>query len=229
MSEFRVDGDFLYECMPALEEKVLQAYREEKEQPHEFSSGFERKMRQLIKRMLQKERYGFPVTTVRRAAAVIVVAAGVMAASLSVEAVRDKVYEFVRTIYETFTETMYSVPEGTTGEFRPLYPAYIPEGYVPAIEDRDENSLVLSYEKEDENGLQGIVIAEDQITDGLLVSDDNEYVSESIVEVLGQEGTLSRKEDGYIHVRWEADGCLYMVAAGGLTEDEVLKICNSLK
>ena len=64
------------------------------------------------------------------------------------------------------------MPEGTTGEFRPLYPAYIPEGYVPAIEDRDENSLVLSYEKEDENGLQGIVIAEDQITDGLLVSDD---------------------------------------------------------
>ncbi len=64
------------------------------------------------------------------------------------------------------------MPEGTTGEFRPLYPAYIPEGYVPAIEDRDENSLVLSYEKEDENGLQGIVIAEDEITDGLLVSDD---------------------------------------------------------
>ncbi|MCI9491167.1 hypothetical protein AALC75_24465 [Lachnospiraceae bacterium 48-42] len=172
MSEFRVDGDFLYECMPALEEKVLQAYREEKEQPHEFSSGFERKMRQLIKRMLQKERYGFPVTTVRRAAAVIVVAAGVMAASLSVEAVRDKLYEFVQTIYETYIETRYSVPEGTTGEFRPLYPAYIPEGYVPAIEDRDENSLVLSYEKEDENGLQGIVIAEDEITDGLLVSDD---------------------------------------------------------
>ena len=48
------------------------------------------------------------------------------------------------------------MPEGTTGEFRPLYPAYIPEGYVPAIEDRDENSLVLSYEKEDENGLQGM-------------------------------------------------------------------------
>ena len=96
-----------------------------------FFCGFERKMRQLIKRMLQKERYGFPVTTVRRVAAVIVVAAGVMAASLSVEAVRDKVYEFVRTIYETFTETMYSVPEGTTGEFRPLYPAYIPEGCLP--------------------------------------------------------------------------------------------------
>ena len=48
MNEFQVDDDFLYECMPALEEKVLQAYREEKEQPHEFSSGFERKMRQLI-------------------------------------------------------------------------------------------------------------------------------------------------------------------------------------
>lgn len=229
MSEFRVDDDFLYKYMPALEEKVLQAYREEKEQPHEFSSGFERKMRQLIKRMLQKERYGFPVTTVRRAAAVIVVAAGVMAASLSVEAVRDKLYEFVQTIYETYIETRYSVTEGTTGEFRPLYPTYIPEGYVSAIEDRDENFLVLSYEKEDENGLQGIVIAEDQITDGLLVSDDNEYVSESIVDVLGHEGRLSRKSDGCIHVLWEADGCLYIVIADVLTEDEILKVCNTLK
>ncbi len=106
---------------------------------------------------------------------------------------------------------------------------FIPEGYVPAIEDRDENSLVLSYEKEDENGLQGIVIAEDQITDGLLVSDDNEYVSESIVDVLGHEGRLSRKSDGCIHVLWEADGCLYIVIADVLTEDEILKVCNTLK
>ena len=106
---------------------------------------------------------------------------------------------------------------------------FIPEGYVPAIEDRDENSLVLSYEKEDENGLQGIVIAEDEITDGLLVSDDNEYVSESIVDLLGHEGRLSRKADGCIHVLWEADGGLYIVIADVLTEDEILKVCNTLK
>ena len=116
-----------------------------------------------------------------------------------------------------------------SGEFKPLYPGYIPKEYEPAIEDEDENSLVLSYEKEDERGLQGILISEAQITDGLLVSDDNEYVSESPVDVMGCNGRLSRKEDGSIAVRWETEGCLFMVLADTLTEEEVLKICNSLR
>ncbi len=130
----------------------------------------------------------------------------------------NKTFRFVVIVVESAAKDIYRKEK-----------RFIPEGYVPAIEDRDENSLVLSYEKEDENGLQGIVIAEDQITDGLLVSDDNEYVSESIVDVLGHEGRLSRKSDGCIHVLWEADGCLYIVIADVLTEDEILKVCNTLK
>ena len=73
------------------------------------------------------------------------------------------------------------------------------------------------------------IIVENYVTDGLLVSDDNEYVSESPVEILGCEGRMSRKEDGSIDVRWESKDCLFMVATDTLTEEEVLKVCNALK
>lgn len=232
MSKIVVDDDFLYRHMPTLEEKIMRAYPKEEELAYEFSEEFERKMKKLMKRAAQKEKYGLPVSTGKRIAAAIAIGLiGIMAVSvntkaLNMEFIRTKLYEFTQTVYDTYIERRYTAPEDQVGEFVPLYPEYIPEGYELAIEEADDTSLLLSYENREESCL---VISQEQIQDGMNVSDDNEYISESPVEILGYQGKISRKEDGQIHIRWESENTLYLVGADGLTEEELLKVCETLK
>lgn len=232
MGKIQVDDEFLYRHMPSLEEKIMRAYPKEEELTHEFSEEFERKMKKLIKRAAQKEKYGLPVTTGRRiAAAVAVGLIGAMIVSmttkaLNMEYIKTKLYEFVRTVYETHTESRYSAPQDKVGEFVPLYPAYIPEGYELTIEDQDETFLVLSYE--DGKG-DSIFIQQEQVIDGMIFSEDNEYADEENVYIQEWEGKLYYKNDGTIRARWDTSNCIYVVSATNLSRKDVLKICESLK
>lgn len=232
MSKIVVDDDFLYRHMPALEEKIMRAYPKEEELAYEFSEEFERKMKKLMKRAAQKEKYGLPVSTGKRIAAAIAVGLiGIMAVSvntkaLNMEFIRTKLYEFTQTVYDTYIERRYTAPEDQVGEFVPLYPEYIPEGYELAIEEADDTSLFISYENKEGTGF---AISQEQIQDGMSVSDDNEYIREEETEILGYQAKVSYKDDGRIHIRWKSDDTLYLVMTNSITEEELIKVCESLK
>lgn len=227
MGKIQVTDEFLYQHMPKLEEKILNEMPEEQEINVEFTEQFQDKMKVLLRKAKQKEKYGIPIARWRRAVAMlIIILVGTMTLSFSVEAVREKIFNVVRTVYETYIENRYFVEEDKISKFKPVYPQYIPEGYNLIIEDSDETFLVLSYENLDGSVL---FMKQEQITDGLLISEDNEYVSKKSVIVLGNKATMYKKENGTIRVRWSSGNCEYMVSAENLNEKEMLKICNSLK
>lgn len=98
----------LYQCMPGLEEKLLDAMPQDEEITYHFSDKFERKMKKLCKQVKLKEQYGFPIATMKKSAAAIILILGVtIAMSLSVKAVREKLFDYFVKIYETYTERMY--------------------------------------------------------------------------------------------------------------------------
>lgn len=227
MEKKQITDEMLYKVMPVFEEKVLNAMQAEEEYDYQFSDKFQQKMQRLIKRERQKRKYGIPVQTWRRIAAMLaIVLAGLFATTMSVDAVREKVFDFIRTIYETYTSTHYYSQEEIVGEFKPLYPAYVPEGYELMIEKTGEEYLIISYETEEK---ESIVIQQDQIYDGMEVQNDNEYIKEETCDIWGVTGSLSYKEDGVIRISWEKDGCLYMASATDLTKEELMKVCESLK
>ena len=109
----------------------------------------------------------------------------------------------------------------------PLYPTYIPEGYVQDIHDEDEGYLYLSYINEADGWFS---IQQYRIFDGLSILEDNEYVHQRAVKVLGYDAKLCLKESGEIHVRWCTDTTWYcVIATKFIGEDEILRICNSLE
>lgn len=232
MSKIQVDDEFLYRHMPKLEEKLMKAYPEDVEFTHEFSAGFEKRMEKLLTRIRQKERYGIPIRTgARIAAAIALILAGSVVVSvntdaLSLERIREKLYEYTQVIHKKETEKRYYAPEEKVGEFVPLYPSYIPEEYELVIEDEDETFLVLSYENKRKDVL---FIEQDQIVDGMVVGEDNEYVREKETDILGFTGRICYKEDGAIHIWWESENTRYLVAADNVNEKELIKVCESLK
>ena len=228
MDRIQVTDELLYRYMPGLEEKLLDTYPTEQEIAHEFTAEFYERMQKLLKRARQKEKYGVPVTTWRRVAAVLsIVTISSLTVSLSVEAVRQKLYDFVQTIYESYTEFLFSSEEEKVGEFVPLYPEYIPKGYELAIGDVGDTHSFLSYENKEQG--RSVFVQQDQITDGLLMAVDNEYIVKESYPKLGEEGQLCYKEEGTIRAVWKTENCLYMVSATDLPREEILKICESLK
>lgn len=226
MDKIQVTDEMLYHYMPKLDEKLLNALPEENEICVKFTDKFNRQMDILVRRAKQKERYGIPVTTWRRlAAALAVVIAGSMAAALSVEANREKLYEFTKKVYETYTETHYSSKGDKVGKFVPLYPEYIPEGYKLAIKEEYDGYLFLSYENE----LHSVVISQEQVINGMVFAEDNEYIKEESCKVCGQTGMVCYKEDGTVRVLWDTSNTLYMISATDLSKEELLKMCESLK
>lgn len=232
MGKIQVDDEFLYQHMPKLEEKLMKAYPEEEEIAHEFSEGFEKRMEKLLTRVRQKERYGIPIKTgARIAAAVALILAGSVAVSvntdaLNLERIKEKLYEYTQVIHKKETEKKYYAPEEKVGEFVPLYPAYIPEGYELTIEDSDGTFLFLSYENSEGTGF---IIDQEQVKDGMVVGEDNEYVREEKADILGYDGRICYKEDGQVHIWWESENTLYLVGSNSFGKEELLKICESLK
>lgn len=230
MDKIQVTDEVLYRCMPKLEEKLLDELPEEEDIHIEFSKEFDKQMEKLIRRAKQREQYHVPVTTWGRMAAMVaVVIIGLMTATLSVEANREKLYDFIKKVYETYTETSYSSDEDKAGKFVPLYPEYIPEGYELAIEEVDDIFVTLNYEYEDENSVESIVIRQDQVINGMVVAEDNEYVKIEPCNVRGEKGQVCYKKDGVIRVLWKTSNTLYMVSGTDMSKEELLKICESLE
>lgn len=229
MGKIQINDEFLYQCMPELEEKLLNVLPEEDEIDYQFSERFQKKMRVLLKRAAQKEKYGIPVSTVRRIAAAILIAlTATLTVSMSVEAVREKVLEFIRTVYETYTATVYYYEEEVVGVFQPFYPEYLPDGYELTTEEKGENYLILEYKSETiENG--SLLIWMEQIQDAMEVSEDNEYDKIENCTIQGNKAMICYKETDKIRIVWEDDGCRYLVSGVQLTKEELIKISESLK
>lgn len=227
MKRTQVSDEWLYLHMPLLEEKLLDIMPEEDEIKYEFSDRFQEKMKKLLKRAVQKEKYKIPVTTWRRtAASIAVVLSAILMASLGVEAIRKEIYEFIQRKNESFTQTVYQVIKNEPVEFVPLYPEYIPEGYEMDICDQGDGFTYLSYMQSEKTGFW---IYQEYITDGMSEYEDNDYISTKDVEVLGYEAILGEKADGVMHVKWRTESCIYIFVADRMEEEEILKICNSLK
>lgn len=232
MGKIQVDDEFLYQYMPKLEEKLMKAYPDNEEFTHEFSGFFEKRMEKLLTRVRQKERYGIPIKTgARIAAAIALILAGSVAVSvntdaLSLERIKEKLYEYTQVIHKKETEKRYYAPEEKVGEFVPLYPTYIPKGYELTIEDSDGTFLFLSYENPEGTGF---IIDQEQVKDGMVVGEDNEYVREEEAQILGYDGRICYKEDGQVHIWWESENTLYCAGSNSFGKEELLKICESLR
>lgn len=226
MERMTIDDVFLYNLMPGLDEKLTSAMQENVD--YQFTDDFEKKMETLIKRSRQKRKYGIPVTTSRRIAAIlIIVLAGTFGISMGVEAVREKVFDFIETMREAYVEKQYFLREDLSEVFIPRYPEYIPNGYEIDVQEEYDNYLFMVYKET--NGEGNITICQEQIEDGMMVSEDSEYIKEGDISIQNVSAQIKYKENGITRILWEKHNCMYTVSGKWINEEELIKICESLE
>lgn len=227
MQRINITDEMLCKAMKSLDEKLLNAMPEVEEIDYKFSETFEQKMKKIFKREEQHRRYGLPIESWKRMVAVLaVVISGIFAVSMSVEAVREKLFDFIETMYETYVERQYFLREDMTEEFVPTYPNYIPEGYEIDGEELYDNYLFIAYKKQDDGS---ITICQEKIEDGMMISEDIEYMKEREINIQDASGNIKYKKNGVIRIVWEKQGCIYMVTGKGISEEELIHICESME
>lgn len=218
--------ELLETYVPSCMDKVLDHYEKQSKKMAPPSEEYKNNMKKLIRREKIKRLYHIPIRTTRRIAAVLVISllAGMMA-SMSVEAVREKLYDWVKDIYDDITLYRYDVKE-ESGHFVPVYPSYIPKGYKLKDTTKDEYTLILTYT--DKTNKKNITITEFWIIDGDKIYENNEFIKEKTITIQTKKANLGYTEDG-IMIRWDAFGCRMGIDSNLENEDELIKIGESLK
>lgn len=225
-----ITDEFLYQHVPGYMEKVIDSLPDADEIDYEFSEEFKRKMEILIKRARLKEKYHIPITTGKRvAAAILLILSITLSVTFSVEAVREKVFDFIKTMYRNYITTVYYSDDEVVGVFVPLYPEYIPDGAKLVTEESGETSLTLEYEWDKSNQSFCVLIHQEQIKNGLLVAKNTEYTKKENWTIRGDSATIYYEDENILRISWEENECLYMVLGTNVTRDELIKICESLK
>ncbi|MDO5590447.1 MAG: DUF4367 domain-containing protein [Lachnospiraceae bacterium] len=225
MSKKSID-ELLETYVPSCMDKAVDHYEEESKKIDSPSDQYTKRMEKLIRREELKKRYHIPIKNSRRVAAMILICliAG-MTVTLKVDAVRMKVYDWVKTIYEEVTLYQYDIKE-ESGQFVPIYPTYIPDGFTLEEKTNDENTLILVYSNKLKEEI--ITITEFWIIDGDRIYENNEFIRKKNIKIDGKKAMLGYTEDG-IMIRWDEYGCRMGIDSNCSDENELIQMCESLE
>lgn len=164
--------EILETYVPSCMDKVLDHYEKQCKKMSSPSEEYKNNMEKLIRREKMRQLYHIPIQTTRRIAAVLVISLLVgMMASMSVEAVREKMYDIISTVYKGYTSHEYKLKSGKEGRFIPSYPSVIPQGYKQQNEDLGEKWLIQEFYNSKTE--KTIVLDEEWLEDGTRIYEDN--------------------------------------------------------
>ncbi len=191
---------------------------------HEFSDKHNKKMKKLIKR--QSRPYFKLISTATRRAACIIVAMIVLSASaLSVEAVRNAVYDFIIKIFSNHSVvTIESGPDDgyPTSIEEKYYISQLPAGFKQTQYGETDNSISVFYS----NGKKGILF-DQNVKGNHNIYMDNERTDFTKIEIDGQEYLLF-ESDTDVTCIWD-NGRYILSISGNLDKETVIDLCKSTK
>ncbi|MGL5715993.1 MAG: hypothetical protein ACRCX2_23460, partial [Paraclostridium sp.] len=137
----------LYENCPIVEELLLENLPKEEDIEYEFSRQFEKNMKKMIK----EQNRGSLVSRfnkISKIVAVIVIAISISLFSFPKrsDALRFKLFEIIREVYEEFSIHIYQGKnDKKTKDITDLKPSYIPKGFEVIKETEEEEYLLITY------------------------------------------------------------------------------------
>ena len=203
------------------EKIILEQLEKVDKEEHIFTKEFEDKMSQLIKneRTIKFTR----VTRKIGIAILIIVIAGSL--SMSVEAVRIKVIEFITEVFEKFTSISYQRYGGEQDDKIEVsyLPQYMPEGFEMIEEEQIFNDVHIIYRNE--LG-EEILFRQIEITTNNSIVDTENTILEKIL--LEDREYYYYENKGIKNIIW-IQGEYQISISSEIDKDELIKMCLSVK
>ncbi len=189
---------------------------------------FSEEFRERMHRLLSRQKYGFYVlfgTAGRRIASFLV--AALVAASvttISVEALREPVFQFFADIYERFTQVFFGddEPRALVTEIEKRTPTYIPAGYVVEEEADLGAYYMITYANKAGEKLRFA----QQFKKHIEIQVDTEDIQYTAIMIGNQQG-VSYKNKGINTITFSDSQYTYTISAN-ISIDELQKMAKSL-
>ncbi len=181
-----------------------------------FSKRFHKKMDKLI-RAQKRGYYRFINTAFKRVAVIGVALLTLLTATFSVEAIRKPVIEFIRQVYEAFTQ--YSFAGDTTDTIAKEYSmTWLPEGFEQTDTIKGDTIVTTVYE----NSSSEKIKFTQQTTNNAAHSFDNE--NGKITTITVSDMTIDIYEaENITHALWVKDGYYFKLSYYGNTDIDTVK------
>lgn len=216
-------NELLIEALEISMKRELEAIPSDLKDYHNFSSEFERKMKHLIRKANIKY-VNINKFRVRRsivAASLIII---IIAASMSVEALRLPVIKLTEKIYTEFSEILFNneenieVPETIEDVY---VPSYIPDGYTLLEEEDMKLMHFMVYSNENE---QEIMV--EQFTLSVSMAVDTEGITTEDITINKMNGIIYTKR-GLTTIIINDNRYVHLIS-GYENREEIIKIAESL-
>lgn len=222
MNEFTILSKALEEVFEPQINEFMQTV--ELKPNYVFSDKYKRKIKKLIKRR-EKPYFKLICTTGRRivctAAAVIII----LASSLSVEAVREAIHDFLMNIFKGHTAVSVS---GTVEDYPTVIEeeyeiANLPEGFEQVDYYADNKFVLTSYSNGDD-----YILFEQTVYYDFMENFDNSYSKlEYYTDLQGKEYLVHSLENEYCVIF--NNGKYIMQITSNLDKDKVINLCKDTK
>ena len=181
MDNLDITDEMLYKSCSRLEQNLLDNLPNESDIEYEFSNKFKRKMSKLIKYEKRHPIINSIYAYSKKIAIVfLIITMSAITLTMSVDAVRVKVFSVITEIYEEFTSIIFSKEDDSVSidnEFKPALPNYIPKGFKEI--DKVESSIGLFIVYENNEYLQ-IRYSCDEISNNSIILDTEDAQVEDI-------------------------------------------------
>ncbi len=216
-----IDSVLLSQAFGIYEDNLAAGYVGSKS--FEPSEKFNKKMRKLIKSE-NSLYHRLTLTKARRIMLVAAIIVAVMTASLSVDAIREKIFSFFVTSGENYNVIEHS-PDSDFYHSQiesVLKPSYVPNGYKLSDSNSDTISSYLCYTKGDDYLTIEQFVAKDYVS-----ASDIEFKTITRENYEGINFIIKTDEDMTMLI-WERDGYVFE-AVGYVGTDEMLRTAASVE
>ncbi len=189
-----------------------------------LSDGFKQRMQKLL-RQQQKGFFVLFGTAGRRIASIAVaVLVAATVTTVSVEALREPVFQFFAEVYEKFTQIFFvdDTPNVSEIQFKKKTPAYIPEGYVVESEMdletmyritfSNDNREKIRYTQQDRASIEAIIDTEDVTYENIII---------------GDRPGITYKNNGFVYIVFTDEEYAYSFSGNSL--DTLIEMAQSIK
>jgi hypothetical protein len=215
--------DMLKEAVIQADIYEIETLPTDDEIEYEFSNGFKRKMKKLIRKSKTRSSVGAMAFLRRRAVAFVAAIIILFASAMSVSAVRAAVFEFITEVYEKFTNIFFNESrssQDTADGFTIYEPTYIPEGFE-LVNKNIDGLILLEYEKGND-----FISYSQQCLENVSMHINTEGVELEELEFKGLPAKYYSNQ-GVQNLLWYDDEYMYMVSST-LDRDIVFKIAESI-
>lgn len=215
-----IKTDMLTQAFELYEEKLAFSYASG--ESFNTSSNFDKRIKKMIKSQTNVF-HRVTLTKARRVVLVAAILAAMLAASLSVEAIREKIFSFFITSGQQVDVVEYDNSSTAFSEFKACKPSYITEGYILSDSGSDDSSAYFYYTK------GGNYLSIEQFkSDEYKSAVDAEFKTSTEENIDGVNYIVKTSDDGMTMLIFNKYECVFEIV-GFESKDELLKVAKGVE